>query len=129
MNASSSQKTCLYCNKPLHGRTDKKFCDDGCRNCFNNQKRIKGCRNTFIKNINDILLKNRTILEGLLPRDAETVKMSLDKLQELGYVFKYYTHTYTNQKGAVYHYCYDYGWLALENNWYLLVRRKQGAGG
>ncbi len=126
MTASSAQKTCLFCNKLLRGRLDKKFCDDACRNGFNNQKRLKNGSAAYIRGLNNTLLKNRNILEGLLPADSETAKTSFDKLQSLGFVFKYYTHTYTNQKGAVYHYCYDHGWLALENNWYLLVRRRQG---
>lgn len=29
--------TCLNCDKTLKGRTDKKFCDDYCRNSYNNQ--------------------------------------------------------------------------------------------
>ena len=27
-------KLCLTCNKPVKGRTDKKFCDDYCRNNY-----------------------------------------------------------------------------------------------
>ena len=27
--------------------------------------------------------------------------------------------------GKIYFYCYEYGYLPLENDWYLLVRRKQ----
>jgi predicted nucleic acid-binding Zn ribbon protein len=126
MTGSLTPKDCLFCNKPLRGRLDKKFCDDACRNSFNNQKRLKTASGAYIRNINNTLLKNRNILERLISADSETAKTNLNKLQGLGFIFKYYTHTYTTQKGAVYHYCYDYGWLALENNWYLLVRRKEG---
>ena len=47
-------------------------------------------------------------------------------LIQKGYVFKYHTHTYTNHKGSIYYYCFDYGYLPLENNWFLVVRRKEG---
>jgi hypothetical protein len=29
-------KTCLFCEKPVKGRSDKKFCDDYCRAAYNN---------------------------------------------------------------------------------------------
>ena len=31
-------KSCLHCNRPLHGRADKKYCDDACRNNYNNMQ-------------------------------------------------------------------------------------------
>ena len=31
------KKQCPECNDPIVGRTDKKFCSDGCRNSFNNR--------------------------------------------------------------------------------------------
>ena len=30
-------KPCLSCSKPVKGRTDKKFCDDYCRNSYHNR--------------------------------------------------------------------------------------------
>ena len=37
----------------------------------------------------------------------------------------YFKHTYTNKKGNTYFFCYDTGYLVLENDWYLLVKRKE----
>jgi len=31
---------CRHCSKPVKGRTDKKFCSDGCRNAYNNAMRM-----------------------------------------------------------------------------------------
>jgi hypothetical protein len=42
----------------------------------------------------------------------------------MGFHFQYHTHTYTNQKGNTYFFCYDQGWLPLDQEWLLLVRRK-----
>ena len=123
MLAQSSLKNCLACNKPLRGRTDKKFCDDYCRNAFNNQ--LKADSNNLIRNINNALRKNRRILEELLHAKEQMAKASRDKLLHHGFQFKYQTHTYTNQKGNSYHFCYEYGYLPLENNWYLIVKRKE----
>ena len=58
-------KTCLACVKPLKGRIDKKFCDDYCRNNYNNLQKAKGNYSSFVRNINNTLLKNRKILESI----------------------------------------------------------------
>ena len=118
-------KNCLACGRPLKGRVDKKFCYDNCRNNFNNQQKAKGSHSTYVRNINNTLLKNRKILESILPAGEETAKANREKLQRLEFQFKYLTHTYTTKTGKTYHYCYDYGYLPLESEWYLIVRRKE----
>jgi len=72
------------------------------------------------------LLKNRRILEECLPATEEMIKIQQDKLMQKGFVFKYHTHSYTNKKNKIYYFCFDYGFLPLENQWYLIVRRKEG---
>jgi hypothetical protein len=114
--------TCLNCNKTLKGRTDKKFCDDYCRNSYNNQ--LKASKNNLVRNINNALGKNRRILESFFNAEEEIAKTYKDKLLEKGFQFKYITHTYTNKKGNIYFFCYDLGYMPLDNDWYLLVKRK-----
>ena len=92
-------KTCLLCEKPLKGRSDKKFCDDYCRAAYNND--LKSAANNNIRNVNNALGKNRRILESLLPDGEQMIKANRDKLLHLVFQFKYMTHTYTNQKGNV----------------------------
>jgi len=116
-------KSCLTCDKPLKGRADKKFCDDYCRNSYNNQ--LKSISNNNIRNINNTLNKNRRILESLLPETEETAKANKEKLQRLGFNFKYITHTYITKTGKTYLYCYEYGYLPLDNDWFLIVKRKE----
>lgn len=118
-------KTCLACGKPLKGRVDKKFCDDYCRNGYNNLQKAKGVHSSYVRNINNTLLKNRKILESILPDGEETAKANKDKLQRLGFHFKYLTHLYTTKTGKTYCYCYDYGYLPLENDWFLIVKKKE----
>jgi len=125
MQPAEEKKLCLACGKPVKGRADKKFCDDYCRNAYNNNVKAKTNYSTYIRNTNNTLLKNRRILEELLPPAEEMAKAHHDKMLQKGFVFKYHTHTYTNKKGNVYFFCYDYGYLPLENNWYLIVRRKE----
>ncbi|MFI5129420.1 MAG: hypothetical protein ACHQFX_05490 [Chitinophagales bacterium] len=116
-------KTCLTCGKPLKGRADKRFCDDYCRNTYNNQ--LKSTSNNLVRNINNALGKNRRILESILPEGEETAKANKEKLQRMGFQFKYITHTYVTKTGKTYFYCYEYGYLPLENDWYLIVKRKE----
>ena len=116
-------KTCLQCRKTLRGRSDKKFCDDYCRNNYNNL--LKSNTNNYMRNINNALSRNRRILEALLSPDHETTKTQKEKLIHEGFSFKYITHTYTTKKGSTYFYCYDFGYLPLDSNWYLIVKRKE----
>ena len=115
--------TCLQCGKVVRGRSDKKFCDDYCRNNYNNQ--LKAHSNNYVRNINNALGKNRRILENILPVNEEISKTTKQKLLNAGFQFKYITHTYTNKKGNTYFFCYDYGYLPLDNDWFLIVRRKE----
>src|SRR4051812_13395528 len=116
-------KNCLSCSKVIKGRSDKKFCDDYCRNNYNNQ--LKAGDNNYVRNINNALRKNRRILQDVLPPKDEMAKTTRNHLHENGFRFKYFTHTYTNKKGNTYFFCYEYGYLPLENDWYLVVKRKE----
>jgi predicted nucleic acid-binding Zn ribbon protein len=118
----ADRKDCLACGKPLHGRTDKKFCNDHCRNGYNNN--LRAAVNNTVRHINGVLLKNRRILESLVG-DADTGNVAKEKLLEMGFQFRYRTHHITNRKGSTYSFCYDHGWLALEKERYLVVRQKE----
>lgn len=126
MLATTPIKNCLACGKTVKGRADKKFCDDYCRNAFNNQQ--KTSTDKLVININNALKKNRRILESLLPDGEETAKANKEKLVSKGFQFKYLTHLYINKKGNQYFFCYDFGYLPLENDWYLIVKRRQEVG-
>ncbi|MEJ7823223.1 MAG: hypothetical protein WKF85_12935 [Chitinophagaceae bacterium] len=116
-------RLCLNCKKPVKGRTDKKFCDDYCRNNYNNQ--LKSNTINLVRNINNALGKNRRILDSLFTDGEGMAKTNKNKLLQKGFQFKYSTHTYTNKKGDTYFFCYDIGYLPLESDWYLLVKRKE----
>jgi len=118
-------RKCLDCGAVLKGRVDKKFCNDYCRNNYNNRQKSLGSHSSLIRNINNALLKNRKVLESILPEGEETAKAHKDKLLRLGFHFKYLTHTYTTRTGKTYYYCYDRGYLPLDNDWYLIVRKKE----
>lgn len=118
----TEEKVCLQCDKVLKGRSDKKFCDDYCRAAYNNE--LKGAANNFVRNVNNALGKNRRILESVLSEGKPTANISKDKLLEKGFQFKYHTHQFTNKEGRTYFFCYEYGYLPLEKDWYLIVKRE-----
>ncbi|MEX0810638.1 MAG: hypothetical protein WD048_00390 [Chitinophagales bacterium] len=119
---TDQKKDCLHCGKALLGRSDKKFCDNYCRSAYNNQ--MKAASNNYIRNVNNALRKNRRILEQCISNAGNTEKCSREKLLLEGFNFKYYTHTFTNRKGNIYFYCYDFGYLPLENEQYLIVKEQ-----
>lgn len=81
--------------------------------------------NNFVRNINNILRKNRRILESFNP-DSKTVKITREKLLTAGFNFSYFTNVYETKKSKkVYHFCYDHGYLELTNGWLALVVRKE----
>lgn len=116
------KRLCLSCGKMLKGRVDKKFCDDGCRNNYNNVQNSD--RNNYVRNVNNILRKNRRMLEELLPSTEKTANIPRQKLREKGFDFNYYTNQLQTQKG-IYTFCYEYGYLPLEGDWLLLVKKKE----
>jgi len=115
------EKTCLECHKAINGRSDKKFCDDGCRNTYNNRRNSDA--DEVIKNINSILRKNRQIIQNLLPT-GEKITVSEKTLKALGFNFEYITHLYETRAGSIYRFCYEYGYLLIDDGVYMLVKRQ-----
>jgi len=114
-------KSCPVCGDPIIGRIDKKFCSDQCRNTFNNQKNNYSSEN--IRNINKILKNNHRILVTLNPEGK--IKVGKKKLVSKGFNFDYFTSIYRTQKGTTYYFCYEQGYLPLEDDFFALVERKQ----
>lgn len=114
------KKLCPECGDQIIGRADKKFCCDACRNTHNNA--LNSDSKNLVRNINNRLRKNYRILESLNP-DGKT-KTTKEKLLRLGFNFEFFTNIYTTKTGSVYFYLYDQGYLALENDFYLIVKRQ-----
>ncbi|KRP29883.1 MAG: hypothetical protein ABS28_03955 [Cryomorphaceae bacterium BACL22 MAG-120619-bin32] len=114
------KKNCLECEDPLKGRTDKKFCSDYCRNSFNN-KVNKESKN-LVRNINNRLKKNYKILSEL--NVSGKTKVSRTKLYDKGFDFQLFTSIYQTKTGNNYFYIYNEGYLLLENDTYLLIKKE-----
>ena len=112
-------KNCLECGEKIVGREDKKFCSDGCRNAYNNK--INKDSTNFMRNVNNKLRKNYRILSELNP-DGKS-KTTRTKLLSKGFDFEFFTNILNTKTGNTYYFLYDQGYLPLENNFYMLVKK------
>jgi len=117
----SNKRICAECKNELMGRADQKFCNDACRNAYNN--RLNSDQNLYMKEVNAILRRNRRILEQAIKPANETIKISKSKLIEKGFSFNYFTNQTTTKKGSHYFFVYEYGYLWLEHDYILIVKR------
>ncbi|WP_438977685.1 hypothetical protein [Polaribacter sp.] len=113
------ERICLECSEKVVGRIDKKFCSDYCRNAYNN-KVNKESKN-LIRNTNNRLRKNYNILSKL--NVSGKTKIPRRKLFDKGFDFNFFTSIYTTKTGNIYYYVYDEGYLPLENEVFLLIKR------
>lgn len=113
-------RECKECGSKLRGRKDQKFCSDYCRNSYNNKQNED--TSNYMRRINNILRKNRRILSKLNPEGKNTVDGIT--LAEEGFNFHYYTNIYTTKKGSKYHFCYEQGYLKMEDDQYMLVLKQ-----
>ena len=116
-------KKCAECGEVIKGRIDKKFCSDLCRNSFNNK--LNSDTNNYVRNINNSLRKNRRVLEELLQGEKTTVPKQ--KMIDKGFNFSFYTNQNVTKNNHTYIFCYEYGYLPLDNNLILIVKRKTGS--
>lgn len=107
-----NSRHCQWCRKPVHGRTDKKYCNDFCRNAFHNTHRQ---RSPLLSRINGILLRNRRILQALAG-EGHTGLFHRDALLGQGFRFRYFTHE-GQTAGGTWRFCYDYAYRVEAEGW------------
>ncbi|PRD47132.1 hypothetical protein [Sphingobacterium haloxyli] len=116
------KRMCLTCGEPVVGRSDKRFCHDACRNAYNNRR--NSLPNSFVRKINDTLKRNRQVLGKILGKE-KMQKVSREKLLSKGFDFDFFTNQFSNAKGQVYFFVYEYGYLALDEELVLVVRQQK----
>ncbi len=115
------ERSCLECGTAIKGRIDKKFCSDYCRNAYNNQLN-KDSKN-LVRNINNRLRRNYRILDEFELRDGKT-RTTKTRLLDKGFDFDHITSLYTTKKGTTYFFVYDLGYLPLDNDYFMIVKRE-----
>ena len=101
---------CLACSKVLHGRIDKKYCNDYCRNVFNNQRRAES--SNYTRRVIRALQQNRRILCHLFMQ-SESGMVTREQLLDEGFLFRYHTYIQRKSDKVIWRYCFDYGYCAI----------------
>ncbi len=112
---------CLTCGKPFAGRIDKKYCSLYCKNTFNYGRRAK--TKSATQTIDAILHKNRQILDTIMGPARKKLETTKTELTLMGFQFAYITGYYTNSRGKLYHYVYDFAWMEFTGEKILVVKK------
>lgn len=110
---------CLECRDEIHGRSDKKFCSDSCRNAYNNKNNRDSTN--LMRNVNNKLRKNYRILSDQHFTGGKA-KTTRQKLMAAGFNYDYFTNLKIYKNGAEYRFVYDIGYKFLEEDYILLVK-------
>ena len=107
-------KNCLNCNKELKGRTDKKYCDPQCKSSHQ-YKREKERPERFYNKVDNQLRLNRKLLKEYNKAGKAIIRSQI--LLKEGFNPNFFTHYWKNQKGDLYLFVYEYGFLKkMEHN-------------
>ena len=118
-----SNRECGQCGGTMAGRFDKKFCSDQCRAAAGNLRKLEDKGEQLMRSINACLRRNRQILRQASPLGKTTLRRNV--LEIAGFDFRHFTHLYRTKGGNTYHFCYDYGYLLLEDEKILIVNWQQ----
>ncbi|MDR2207089.1 MAG: hypothetical protein LBE36_13150 [Flavobacteriaceae bacterium] len=112
---------CLECGEKIIGRSDKKFCNDDCRNAYNNK--LNKDSSNLMRNIHNKLRKNYRILISQNFADGK-MKTTKTKLSAAGFDFNYFTNFKSYKNGSEYRFIYNIGYKFLEDDWLLIVKNE-----
>lgn len=116
----SNDKVCLVCGAVVKGRSDKVFCSIKCKSIAQYENRQENEK--FFLQVDKQLKTNRKVLKKYNKSGYTTIRES--ELSKEGFNPKFFTHYWKNQKGDVYLFVYEYGFLKTKDkgkNKYLLV--------
>ena len=129
-----TEAVCQDCGGALGpGRNDKKFCSNECRTNFNNRKKKDQQQQSateemsvpdYIRRIQEIQLKNRSIMESLNPEEKPRHIRMRDLLGK-GFNPKFFTsEADPTEAGNVYRFCFEYGYW-LDGDVAIVVHRER----
>ena len=132
----ATERSCKDCGTPLGpGREDRQYCDSACKTNYNNRRKKESQKLAegkldelsvpeYIGRIQDILLNNRRILEGICNPEKPGRLRERDLLGK-GFNKKFMTSVAEpTTLGRVYVFCFEYGYYE-ENGWYIIVLRER----
>jgi hypothetical protein len=117
-NEAEEKRCCIFCGRELTGRSDKKFCDDNCRN--NHSYKQNKYNNDVINKINKSLLYNRNILKSITKSRRKIVKKQI--LVNNKFNFDMMTGVRRTQKQQEYKLVYDYAYRYINDEDVLIIK-------
>ncbi|WP_158989199.1 hypothetical protein [Mucilaginibacter sp. L196] len=139
-----AERKCKDCGTPLGaGREGRLYCDSYCKTNYNNRRRRENQQGNesheeisqrpeaeqlsipdYITRIQEILLNNRRIMEGLCSEDRAG-RIRMRDLIGKGFNTKFITsEAEPTESGRVYHFCFEYGYYE-ENGYVIVVCRRR----
>lgn len=118
---NKSNRFCLNCGLPVFGRTDKKYCDDHCRNEFHNGQAATNARITRSAHRN--LRRNYEILSGVL--EAGVCEVAKDELLVYGFNSRSMTEMELREDGTMLYGVYDIHYFEKANRMIELYRKSE----
>ena len=119
--------TCEECGKEIHGRSDKRFCDDTCRNNFNRKKRIE--ERVEIppegQEIIRIIKNNYRLLKARVNGEYTVLDESYSFLRSKGFNPNLFT-SISYEQGELYRFCFECGFLVYEDTITIIERDQSG---
>lgn len=113
-------RKCPICQQEVVGRRDKIYCSTTCKSAQQYEQRLE--QEDFFYKVDRQLKKNRTILKRHNQAGKTTLRKEVLLLE--GFNPRFFTHYWKNHKGQVYLFCYEYGFLSLQEHGkdkYLLI--------
>jgi len=99
---------CLECEKEIKGRQDKKYCNQYCKSAYQ-YKNNKANEDSFYMDVLKQLRLNRKLLK-LYNKSGKSI-VRKDELIKEGFDPNRFTHYWKNNKGDVYLFCFEFGFL------------------
>lgn len=118
----NEKRCCKNCRAVLFGRADKKFCNDSCRNAWNNRTRNRAASAVCL--VNNILKRNRNLLNDALPNGASTTRIRKVQLDAKGFNPGFFTGASKRKNGTLFFLCYEFGY-SVTKECYNVVKRSR----
>jgi len=124
--SSLPKQICQECGKEMHGRSDKRFCDDTCRNNFNRKKRIAEQLNIpeEAQEIIRIIKANYRLLKSRVNGDYTILDETLSSLRSKGFNPNFFT-SVGYEAGEMYCFCFECGFSIYEDTITVIERDQQ----
>jgi hypothetical protein len=103
-------RKCPVCHTEVVGRSDKVYCSPACKSSQQYEERLE--QEAFFFEVDRQLKKNRRILRKYNQVGMTTLRQEV--LLAEGFNPRFFTHYWKNGKGKVYFFCYEFGFLNLQ---------------